>query len=253
MLWYTTETGGTGSSNAPTPSTANAGTTNYYVSQTVKIVQSPRAIIAVTVNSIPSAPTVTGPVTYCRNATATALTANGSNLLWYTTETGGTGSSNAPTPSTANAGTTNYYVSQSVNDCESERAIIIVTVNPLPQVSILPLNSKVCIGNSIMLNASGALSYNWNDGRKYPSIIVTQISTTTYSVTGTDINGCAATTNRIVKVSPLPNVIISGNSAICQGQSTIRQQVELIRMYGIMEKEQIHQLILLQIIISLIQ
>jgi hypothetical protein len=60
--------------------------------------------------------------------TATALTACGSNLRWYTTPTGGTGSNTAPTPSTATVGTTNHYVSQTVNGCESPRAQITVNV-----------------------------------------------------------------------------------------------------------------------------
>ncbi len=44
---------------------------------------------ATTCASPPSAPTVTTPVTYCQNATATQLTATGSNLIWNTGTTSG--------------------------------------------------------------------------------------------------------------------------------------------------------------------
>lgn len=81
----------------------------------------------------PSAPTVVSPVTYIVGSTATALTATGTNLLWYTTATGGTGSVTAPTPVTTATGTTNYYVSQTVNTCESPRALIAVVVSPITQ------------------------------------------------------------------------------------------------------------------------
>jgi extracellular elastinolytic metalloproteinase len=128
LLWYTAATGGTGSATAPTPSTATAGSTTYYVSQTTGTCESPRASIVVNVTATPAAPTVTSPVTYCQNATATPLTATGTNLKWYTVATGGTGSATAPTPSTTTVGSTTYYVSQTTGTCESPRASIVVNV-----------------------------------------------------------------------------------------------------------------------------
>lgn len=129
LLWYTTATGGTGSTTAPTPSTAVVGSTTYYVSQTQSCGESPRATIIVNVSAVPVAPSVISPVTYCQNSTASVLTAAGTNLLWYTAATGGTGSATAPTPSTATAGTTIFYVSQTTNNCESPRSSITVKCN----------------------------------------------------------------------------------------------------------------------------
>lgn len=131
LLWYTTLTGGTGTTTAPVPSTAAAGTTTYYVTQTIGC-ESARLPIVVTVNPLTAAPTVTSPVTYCRNATATALTATGNGLLWYNASTGGTGSATAPVPVTSAAGSFNFYVSQSGTCGESPRALITVTVSPTP-------------------------------------------------------------------------------------------------------------------------
>jgi hypothetical protein len=132
LLWYTAATGGVGSASAPTPSTAAAGNIDYYVSQTILGCESPRASITVTVNATPAAPTVTTPVTYCQNASASALTATGTSLLWYTTAAGGVGSATAPTPSTATAGNINTYVSDTILGCEGPRATITVTVNATP-------------------------------------------------------------------------------------------------------------------------
>jgi alpha-tubulin suppressor-like RCC1 family protein len=83
---------------------------------------------------VPSNATVTTPVVYSQGDTASTLTAtvgaNGTGLLWYTTATGGTGSTTAPTPSTTNPGTTSYWVSSTnANGCESARTEIVVTVN----------------------------------------------------------------------------------------------------------------------------
>ncbi|MFN5479275.1 MAG: T9SS type A sorting domain-containing protein [Chitinophagaceae bacterium] len=61
LQWYgTAATGGTASGTAPTPSTADVGTLVYYVSQknTTTACESPRASIEVTVNLVPSAPTI---------------------------------------------------------------------------------------------------------------------------------------------------------------------------------------------------
>src|SRR4030095_4142611 len=131
LLWYTTATGGTGSPTAPTPSTATPGTTSYWVSQTVGGCESPRTQVDVTVTAAPAAPTAAG-VTYCQGAAAAPLTATGTGLLWYTTATGGTGSATDPTPSTATAGTTSYWVSQTVGGCESPRTQVDVLINATP-------------------------------------------------------------------------------------------------------------------------
>ena len=180
LLWYTVASGGTGSSTAPTPSTANTGSFNYYVSQTTSGCESPRAVIVVNVTGVPAAPTVTGPVTYCQNSTASQLSATGANLKWYTTATGGTGSTTSPTPSTATAGTTAYYVSQSNNCGEGPRAMINVAVTATPvaptglHVTNISLNSAVVnwsasagnfysvdyrvAGSGSWVNAAGGLS-----------------------------------------------------------------------------------------------
>lgn len=144
LLWYPTETGGTGSSTAPTPSTSATGTMYYYVSQTTNNCEGPRARIEVIVEDIPSAPTVTSPVNYCQNQPASPLTANGTGLLWYTTATGGTGSPVAPTPLTSIPGKTFYYVS-SANHCgESQRTKIEVNVLPGPSATISYNKNVLC-------------------------------------------------------------------------------------------------------------
>lgn len=103
----------------------------------------------------PSAPAV-NPVAYCLNATAAALTATGNGLLWYTVAAGGTGSSTAPIPSTATAGTTTYYVAQTAGGCESPRAALIVTVTDVIVAAITGSN-KICLsgaGSTQLLNAT---------------------------------------------------------------------------------------------------
>ncbi len=81
-------------------------------------------------------PSIADSVNYCLNGTAkplAATAATGGTLLWYTVPTGGTSSTTAPTPSTATAGITTYYVSQTIpGGCsESNRDSIKVSVTSL--------------------------------------------------------------------------------------------------------------------------
>ena len=57
---------------------------------------------------------------YNLNQTAFPLEAVGTNILWYTSETGGTGSTVTPTPDTSVLGVTSYWVSQTENFCENQ-------------------------------------------------------------------------------------------------------------------------------------
>ncbi|MEZ5029334.1 MAG: alpha-amylase family glycosyl hydrolase [Ferruginibacter sp.] len=224
LLWYTTATGGTGSSTAPVPSTTTVGSTSYYVSQTQSCGESPRAEIVVIVSAVPAAPVVSSPVVYCQNVTATTLTATGTNLLWYTTATGGTGSSTAPVPSTANAGNTVYYVSQSNGGCESPRAAITVTVNAAPPAPTVNSPVSYCINaTATQLTATG-ISLLWyssatggtgNTTSPIPS--TNTAGSTNYYVTQT-VNGCesprAVITVNILAATAAP--VVNSPVTYCQ-------------------------------------
>jgi gliding motility-associated-like protein len=143
LLWYDVATGSIGNSAAPTPNTTATGTTTFYVSQTVNGCESPRAAITVTISTAPVKPTTVQNLAYCENETAPVLSAVGTNLLWYTTADGGVGSTTAPVPQTNTPGSTLYYVSQTVNGCESIRTEITVYITGLPTIQ-LPQDGSVC-------------------------------------------------------------------------------------------------------------
>ncbi|MFO7869145.1 MAG: hypothetical protein R6U95_07595, partial [Bacteroidales bacterium] len=92
----------------------------------------------------PEPPTVTSPVRYCQGDEASALSATGTDLLWYA-DTTGSGSSSAPVPQTDTAGSISYFVSQTENGCESDWAEIEVIVKPSPPAPGLSSNSPVCV------------------------------------------------------------------------------------------------------------
>ncbi|POS02514.1 putative secreted protein (Por secretion system target) [Flavobacterium croceum DSM 17960] len=78
--------------------------------------------------AIPSAPTATASQTFCSGATVANLSANGTNLTWYANPTVGN-----PLASNFVLVSGNYFVSQTINGCESSRtpvAVTITTTNP---------------------------------------------------------------------------------------------------------------------------
>lgn len=221
LRWYgTNATGGSFSSTAPTPSTTQAGTTTYYVSQVnANGCESDRAVINFTVISKPIPPSVSN-LSVCFASTAQSLTASasvGNSLRWYgTNATGGTASGTAPTPSTSQAGSFNYYVSQvSPTGCESDRAIVVFTVVSKPN---LPSTAQVfaCLGsNGIVLNASAGSGntlrwYGTDATGGTPSSIAPIPSTnivgnTNYYVSQVNSIGCESDrANITVTINPLP-------------------------------------------------
>ncbi|RFM36526.1 gliding motility-associated C-terminal domain-containing protein [Chitinophaga silvisoli] len=160
LQWYTSAAGGTGTANAPIPVTLSTGSTTYYVTQNTGC-ESDRAALTVTINT--AASPVVAPLTLCQYATAEALEATGTSLLWYTSATGGTGSATAPVPSTLVTGTTTYYVSQT-DGCESARAPMTVTVVKSPQADFT--TSGGCAGTpmkvTLIPDGSATAIYTWN-------------------------------------------------------------------------------------------
>ncbi|RZJ28747.1 MAG: T9SS type A sorting domain-containing protein, partial [Flavobacterium sp.] len=85
-------------------------------------------------NSTPAvSPAITMPFGSAASQLSAALTGSGTTLKWYNASAGDVASFTAPTPNTATAGVTTYWVSQAdASGCESARVAIQVTV-PAPE------------------------------------------------------------------------------------------------------------------------
>ncbi len=79
-----------------------------------------------------------------------------------------------------------------------------VTVNALPTVSA-GSDVSVCAGDSAILNGSGAVSYTWDNGIT-DGVHFIPVTANTYTVTGTDGNGCENTDQVDVTLNSLPTV-----------------------------------------------
>ena len=169
---------------------------------------------------IPPAPTVTTPVNYCLNSTASSLTATadaGNTLLWYNVATGGTGNTIAPIPSTTTTGTTNYYVSQ-VNALlnEGPRALIAVIVKPSPLPPTTTTAISYCKNSTSSILAATAATgniLNWYSnaiGGVASAIAPTPVTNSAgiipYYVSQSNAEGCESQrTAIIVTINELPS------------------------------------------------
>ncbi len=215
IKWYSA--GGSSLPGPPTPSTTVSGNTTYYVTQTITgQCESPRAGINVTVNALPSKPGVTSPVSLCQGQPSNPLTATGAGLKWYAAD--GTPLSAAPTPSTAAVGSTSYFVSQTTNNCEGQKAEIIVNVGTLPVTPTVTTPVSYCQGQAASpLTASGNSLKWYNAG----GTVLSGAPTPATAVPGTTVyyvsqsNGCGESQKAAitVNVSPAPAANISYSPA----------------------------------------
>lgn len=224
LVWYSTQTGGTGAAVGPVVSTSQAGSTTYYVSQRVDECESPRASLIVTVSAAPAAPTVaTGP-TYCQNAAASPLTATGQNLQWYREPGGGTSLGSTYTPDTKAVGATTYYVSQSTNGCEGPRSSVTVTVVAPPSAPSVTSTFSYCQKTPASVLTASGVSLKWydasgnsSDAAPAPSTDVP--GTISYFVTQS-VSGCESSRAEIkVTTKPTPNVPGVQPVAVCQNEA----------------------------------
>ena len=126
--------------------------------------------------------------------------------------------------STITTDTTGIFILTVTNNfgCTASDTIA-VDVNPLPSVS-LSADTTFCKGGSVMLQASGGVSYLWNPGTGLSdSTIFNPIAspdqTTAYSVAVTDSNGCTASGSIVVTVNPIPAFNLGPDSTVCTGDT----------------------------------
>ena len=186
------------------------GTTTYTVTGTDANGCSNTDQVDVTVNPLPVVD-AGADQTVCDGE---SVTLNGSGAVSYVWDNGITdGVSFVPA-----LGTTTYTViGTDANGCSNTDQVN-VTVNPLPVVDA-GADQTVCDGVSVTLNGSGAVSYVWDNGVVDGVSFVQAVGTTTYTVTGTDANGCSNTDQVNVTVNPLPIIDAGADQIVCDGES----------------------------------
>ena len=161
----------------------------------------------VTVNQ---APTVTvNPTTICGGANAT-LTASGASTYTWSPVTGLSATSGASVTASPTI-TTNYTIAATDGNGCKNSINSVVTVNQAPTISIVSTKDTICSGQNVTLNASGAANYTWMPGGiNSPSLNVSPINSSTYSVIGSSLSCTSLLETYTIVVNPLP--IVTGNA-----------------------------------------
>ncbi len=162
------------------------------------------ATISITLVPLPTVSSTANPSTSV--CTGSSVTLNGTGAATYVW-TGGVTDGVSFVP----ASTLTYTVTGTdANGC-TNTATTTVTVNPLPTVTASSTASTVCAGSSVTLTGGGATSYAWTGGVT-DGVAFNPVSTVTYTVTGTDANGCTNTATTTVNVNPLPTVTAAASN-----------------------------------------
>jgi len=145
------------------------------------------------------------------NSTALSVT-GGSKYLWSNGVTNTVLTINLPTV------TKTYTVIVTSSFGCTDSSSISITVNPLPTIVVSP-SQTICAGNSAQLSASGANDYLWSNGDTGNNISVQPYNPVTYTVIGTDLNGCSSSASSLI--TPSPVVITSKNVSINYGDTIV--------------------------------
>lgn len=166
--------------------------------------------LVLTVNALPNI-VVSSDTAICYNDSATLRVMGGASYQWLTGN-----QSTSSIKVSPKAKTTYVVVGTDNNGCKEDDTVT-VSVNLLPNVSATA-DTDICMGDSVEIGATGAMSYLWTPGNQTQSkIIVYPAATTAYVVRGTDQNQCSHTDTVVVTAKALPNVNAGRDTFICEG------------------------------------
>ena len=233
VVWYDAATGGNVVSNP----TLNAIGTKTYYAEAVNMASScpspSRTAVVLTINPLPLAPVSGGNKTECeasplQTLTATATTAMGTTIKWYSAATGGIVVAN---PTLNSVGTVTYYA-EAVTDASgcfsTSRTAVVLTINPRPVNPISGGNQTVCTNGTttqtLTATASGS-SITWYTAATGGNLVSspTQVGVGTVTYYAESSNGLcisfARTAVTLTIVGVVPNPIAADQTVCSNGNS----------------------------------
>jgi PKD repeat protein len=124
-------------------------------------------------------------------------------------------------------GTSYFVYTVGIESCITHDTMKI-TVNDLPNVTITTSDLTPCASDSIILVASGATNYSWLFSTgiiSTDSLFVNPSQSTTYTVVGTDNNGCKTADSITINPIDLPIVNAGNDTSACFQTPTISMQL----------------------------
>lgn len=201
-----------GAGSTASVSVLPAATTTYTVTATDQCGRTTTDQVAVIVGTPPVIDAGTN-TSICPGGNTTLSATGGISYSWDNGLGAGNGVSVSP------AATTVYTVTGTAANGCSATDVVTVTVTAGPTVNA-GSDQTICQGANISVSGSGAQTYSWNNGVSN-GVSFSPASTQTYTVTGTDANGCQGTDQVTITVNPLPAVDAGAPQAVCSGGSVI--------------------------------
>jgi hypothetical protein len=165
------------------------------------------------VAAVTTPPVITGPSSFCQGDSIVLTSNQPTGNTWSP----GGATTQSITVNTAGSYTVTYNDGSGCGSLTS--APFVVTVNPLPTVSITG-TLDFCPGSSTVLDAgAGYTHYFWNTGDTTQTITVTLPGV--YNATVTNSNGCRNTGSVTTSFASLAPPVITGNLSFCPGGSTV--------------------------------
>ena len=168
---------------------------------------------------------VTGNTSICAGQTTTLTLNGGSSYTWSPASSLSTITNSIAVASPSSSIT--YSVTGSNSFGCTKTNTVFVNVSPDYILNTSVSQSTICTGSNSILSATGASSYSWMPSSSLSSstgatVSANPISSTIYTTTSTNSNGCIKTNTVLINVSPDYTLSISASQpTICLGSSSI--------------------------------
>ncbi len=149
-----------------------------------------------------------------------------SAFQWKNTGGNINGATNSTYTATSNSNYTVVVTNSNFCTAISPSSAVTANANPTITASVVnPVSAQICLSESATLSCGGGVSYSWLpdsdlDDNTVSSPIASPSVTTTYTVIGTDINGCTNSSTTVLTVKPLPPLVVTPSSAVCTGSAS---------------------------------
>lgn len=192
---------------ASNPIATPAAPTQYIVTVTDVDGNSDRDTIYVDINPIANAGAGNDTFVCVGGQVQIGLPANNAALVYNWSPAASLNSSSAPRPIATPTVTTTYSVTINSAGCTPVNNTILVTVQPLPTITVSPTVITILEGQTTVLTASGGAYYFWTPDSALssvntPSVTAEPTDTITYYLAGYTQFGCANYTSVTVNVIP---------------------------------------------------
>ena len=228
IRWYNSSMVFVGSGYSYNTGQTTSGIYKYYVSSVDTLTGCESSRDSATLTIVNTAQPVSGNASACFGSSVPSLSATGTNILWYDSTMTLAFTGDPYNTGLTSVGIYPFYVTQTLNGCESSPLVVTLTINPIPSVPVAP-DENSCFGQSTpSLTATGA-NIKWYSDPTLISLIaigspyntgMTAPGTYTYYVTQT-VSGCQSLSDTVtLNIFALPSQPVATDEVICFGNPT---------------------------------